>query len=380
MLTQSGPFGYAPSPAPSLGSQACVKVAALTAGFGLGAQAQELTDVLMAMLGAHAGRGLDLPPAWPSDICDDHGPFEFSVAMTRRSCALRVLVETGAPTGALGERQRSAEATTELLAARYGVPLTGLSSIAELFGGEHADQFARWHAVGFEHGRPVNVKVYLNPQARGRDRAPMVVREALQRLGFADAWDELAPALARGEADELKYVGLDLTADPGARVKVYVRHHAISGNELETALSQCRGYRKDEAREFCELMTQRAGRYDALPIITCYAWTSQARGCASTLHVPIRAYAPDDLVAYERILGYLQQQGIDSAGYARALPAFAMRPLDAGVGIQSYASIKGTADGNAVTVYLVPESYSVQPSRARDTRVTPTSSREIEHP
>lgn len=355
-----------------------MKVAALTAGFGLGAYAQELTEVLMSMLGPHAGRALDLPPAWPSDICDDHGPFEFSVAMTRRSTALRVLVETGAAAADAGERQRRADATTESLAARYGVPVSGLAPIADLFRSDDAgEQFARWHAVGFESGRPVNVKVYLNPQAQGRSRAPEVVREALTRLGFANAWDELAPALARGDDDELKYVGLDLTADPGARVKVYVRHHAISGAELEAALSHCRGYRRDEAREFCELMTERSGRYDALPIITCYAWTSQARGCASTLHVPIRAYAANDLVAYERILGYLQQQNIDGAGYARALPAFAMRPLDAGSGIQSYASIKGTADGNAVTVYLVPESYCVQPARAVTARVE-NSPREME--
>lgn len=352
----------------TLAEQAARKVDALVSGFGFEARRDEIRGCVVDLLGDHGVRPRSEPPAWPSDICDDHGPFEFSVALNRKHTALRVLVETGGPTASLADLQAAGEAMTEQLAARLGVPLDRLHAIESLFRSDAPTaQLARWHAVAFEGAAPPAVKVYLNPQIGGPSGSPSAeqrVSQALLRLGIDEAWPLLRDVLARDEADELKYFGLDLSEDRHARVKVYVRHHGIDGRGLELALKNCRGYVAGEASDFCRRMTGGDGPYDAKPIITCFSWVQGEARPSATLHVPIRGYASDDQVASDRICAYLRSVGIPTAAYEAAIPAFAARPLSAGVGMQSYASLKHTADGSNVTVYLVPETYCVRPPLA----------------
>jgi hypothetical protein len=368
LVTRQERIPETPDPA-TLAGQAVSKLDTLVTGFGFDGRREEMRACLVELLGAHGPRPRSEPPAWPSDICDDHGPFEFSVSLNRRHTALRILVETGGPTPSLADLQGAGEAMTAQLAARLGVPLDRLLSIESSFRSDAATaQLARWHAVGFEGAAPPAVKVYLNPQIGALDPgAPgpeQRVNEALLRLGIHGAWPLLRDMLARDDADELKYFGLDLSADRHARVKVYVRHHGIDGRGLELAVKNCRGYVAGEASDFCRRMTGTDGPYDAKPIITCFSWVQGEDRPSATLHVPIRGYAPDDQAASDRICAYLRSVGIPTAAYEATIPAFAARPLSAGVGMQSYASLKTTADGSNVTVYLVPETYCVRPPLA----------------
>jgi DMATS type aromatic prenyltransferase len=358
--------------AETLAGQAERKLAALAAAFGLGGRCEEIRGCLVDLLGPHGARPIDAPPAWPSDICDDHGPFEFSVSLNRRQTALRILVETGGASPSFEDLQAAGEAKTAALAAGFGVPLDRLRGIEDLFrGAAPPASLARWHAVAFEGADPPAVKVYLNPQIGGPAESGERVAAALSRLGLDDAWPMLQRVLARDAADELKYFGLDLSADRHARVKIYVRHHGISAPELESTLDGCRGYSAGEASDFCRHMTGGEERYDRKPIITCFSWIQGESRPAATLHVPIRGYARDDQVASDRICAYLRSQGISTAAYEIGIPAFAGRQLDAGIGLQSYASLKRTADGANVTVYLVPETYCVQPPTALVPQLVP---------
>ena len=46
--------------------------------------------------------------------------------------------------------------------------------------------------------------------------------------------------------------------------------------------------------------------------------------------------------------------------YARALAAFARRPLEAGVGMQTYVSLRINKGTKRLTVYLAPELFTVE--------------------
>ena len=59
-------------------------------------------------------------PAWPSDVSNDHTPFELSVAFNQGQPELRVMVEAyGDPPSAAGNRA-AAMRLSEVLASRYG--------------------------------------------------------------------------------------------------------------------------------------------------------------------------------------------------------------------------------------------------------------------
>src|SRR5262249_9683263 len=80
------------------------------------------------------------------------------------------------------------------------------------------------------------------------------------------------------------------------------------------------------------------------------------------VYFPVRAYANDDSEARDRIASYLDAQGADI--YNRALAGFANRPLEEGVGMQTYASLRQYAGPRRVTVYLSPEVYAVEAPRS----------------
>jgi hypothetical protein len=79
------------------------------------------------------------------------------------------------------------------------------------------------------------------------------------------------------------------------------------------------------------------------------------RPAATTLYVPICAYARDDEEARLRVRDYLVGQGSDPALYEAILRGFATRPLDAGVGMQSWVAHRRYEGRARLTVYLGTE-------------------------
>jgi DMATS type aromatic prenyltransferase len=328
---------------------------------GLAHRASEIVGLFGRLIEPWGHRPVGRTAAWASHIGDDHSPYEFSVALGGEP-ELRILVEAlGDPPGLRGNRP-AALALNELLHATIDADLSRFETIRDLFlPDEVQGSFVAWHAVSFWPERPPEAKLYLNPQARGRHHAPALLEEALGRLGFAGAWPYVtSTAAARGpELDEAKYISLDLSAHRGARVKIYLRHHAPTLESLELAASAARSYQPGEVSRFVQELAGGALPPAGRPLATCLSFLAEEgnRPSVATIHFPVGAYAPNDAVVARRVTSALEQLGLPKREYLAPLEATASQPLDAATGLQSYASFKRGPGGPKVTVYFPPELY-----------------------
>jgi DMATS type aromatic prenyltransferase len=320
----------------------------------------EATAIFDVMSESWSARPSIAPPAFASDITDDHSPFELSLALEGGQPELRMLVEAqGAPADLASNWQASLR-LNDRLARVYGVSLDRANLVADVFRPDDAGaRFAIWHAACLRREGVPTFKLYFNPQANGTARAASSVKEALARLGFARAWDWLTTNALRCDRHQLVYFSLDLSGGTEARVKIYVAYDAATAGEVEEVMSRAPRYHAGDARAFCTAMTGSDGPYRARPVILCMAFVAADDACPKTVtfHLPIRCYVKDDLVAMQRICGFLP--GADAALYQRALTSLADRRLDDGVGLQTYASIRREGDGMRLTTYLSPELYGV---------------------
>jgi DMATS type aromatic prenyltransferase len=317
------------------------------------------------VLGPHADHDRREGVRFPSDVSDDHTPLEFSVSFTGRGRQLRVLLETVGPDATLASTHGACVAMTEQLVQRLNLRSERLRRVEDLFrSNAPSGRFSRWHALEFRAGCPISVKLYFNPQLHGRECAGEVVEAALRRLGRPDAWDEVVRRAVRGEADELAYFSLDLDDSPTTRAKVYVRHHDATADELEATLAGAREYATGSASAFLRAMLGPAQPFAARPVFTCLSWVEGVSGPKPTIYAPVAGYARDDADARDRVVEFMRAAGLPADAYERMLAAFAGRPLAAGVGMQSYVSLRADAGAPRMTIYLSPEAYSVTPSRS----------------
>jgi DMATS type aromatic prenyltransferase len=293
-----------------------------------------------------------------SDITDDGTPFEFSLAIVGGAPELRFLVEVQSAQPSFAAHWMAAAEVNRGLAVDYDAELERLHAVADLFAPTaQTPRFALWHAVCLTPGAAPSFKVYLNPHARGIRESAGLVKAALDRLGFGAAYAQLPACKGR---DSYLYFSLDLSRQREARVKVYTAHHETRSAEIEAAVAGADGHVAGQAREFCEAMAEMPGPYARLPVLTCLSFVQgSARPNFATVHFPVRAYADDDKVIKDRVLRYLPPAGI--APYARTLAAFAQRPLTAGIGMQTYVSLrisKEMSTEKRLTVYLAPELFT----------------------
>lgn len=391
----------------------------LCQGAGFGEEAEEVIATFRRLLepwgytpidqapGKTSGEVPGELPKWISEIGDDHSPIEFSVAIVDGAPEVRVLLEVQGEAPTLASQCAAGVAFTERLEREFGACLTRFREVTELFLPEDIDRrsrFAVWHAACFSPGCAPRFKVYLNPQACGREHAQALVEEALIRLGFPHAWPVLGTtALRRGPLlDEIKYFSLDLANEPWARVKVYVHHHQATPEDLEVACSIARNYVPGEASAFARAVTGGAPCFLLRPPFTCPSFVSGApahgaegtnspggrggsagldasdRPAETTLYIPICAYAQDDAVVRERISNALLSRSIDPALYRNILDTFANRPLADGVGMQSWVAMRRQRGRLRLTVYLSTESRQVYPpgavpARAFDEHLFPSA-------
>ncbi len=99
--------------------------------------------------------------------------------------------------------------------------------------------------------------------------------------------------------------------------------------------------------------------FDGRGPFTCYAFVegSGAEPRSVTTHFPVNGYAESDQQIRDRVVGAQAVLGMESGAYLRSLAAMAARPLAAGVGMQSYASVRWV-DPPRMTVYLPCEAYA----------------------
>lgn len=297
---------------------------------------------------------------WVSEISDDNTPIEFSVTLSPVGSEVRVLFEPQGDSPTLAAHREAALLMHEELAREHGADLSRFRRVQDLFiPDDMRGPFALWSAVVFANGKPPSFKAYFNPQALGAGNAVALVEEGLRRLGLRHAWRHLAATLARRgpHRDELKYFALDLSASEQARVKVYVRHHDATPEDLQIAATAAPDSNRGEAEDFARAMGGGARRFKDRATFTCAAFVGgdDDRPSATTQYVPVCAYALDDLEVEQRVSSYLVSQQMDSAPYRRVLSAFANRPLHAGVGMQSWVAFRRYRGVPRLTVYLGSE-------------------------
>lgn len=294
---------------------------------------------------------------YPSNIGDDHSPFEYSLAFDPEGVELRLLFESQSEPATPAANQAAALELSRRIARRYALDFRRFDLIQDLFltSSPSAD-FSLWHAVCLNPGKPPAFKIYLNPQVRGADAATSVMEEALGRLGFgAKTIAATRQAIKRPGLDALGYFSLDLADGPDARVKVYVAHPLIDAAELDTIFELCPAHRPGDVIDFCEAISGSRATFARKPLMSCMSFVSGSElPKAMTLHLPIAHYVDTDAIAAERSEAFLRGAGLDHAAYRRSMSTIASRPLHETLGVQSYASYRREKGGLRFTAYLSP--------------------------
>lgn len=284
-------------------------------------------------------------PRYRSGISDDEAPFEFSIGISDAAPEVQAYVE------ALGEPPEPAlnmaagRAALTLLANEVGASLDRFREIEHLFFPDvPKPPFSLWVGASWMAGREILLKAYLNPQVRGRAAAPALVGECMRRLGFAHAWEgvESALSLRRGR-DEPTIVCLDLSKANPSRIKVYVRHHAATLQDVGAIARLAERYDDGDAATFYSLLAGDGGRlFSKKGPITELAFVNTAapRPTEVSLEFPIGSYVTTDADARERVLRCLAAFDLPSAAYERAIQAVATRPLDERAGIHAHVTLR----------------------------------------
>lgn len=322
----------------------------------------EISGTLRSLIEPWAEQAVSRRSAWVSDIADDNTPVEFSVAIADNDVEVRALFETQANEPTMEAFRAAGLAFQDRLEREFGATLERLRRVQDLFlPTKMQGEFAIWNAVVFDRDGP-KFKAYLNPQAQGYPNSGRLIREALARLEIDASWDMLEETiLARGpELDELKYFALDLTEDAHSRVKIYVRHHEVTSEELERAASAAETYVPGETQDFARAMGPADDLLAERAAFTCSSFIggSRQRPQATTVYVPVCAYSRDDAAVLKRVSGYLRSIGVDPSRYEAVLRGFANRPLEDGVGMQPWAAFRRHG-GVRLTAYLATEAYHV---------------------
>jgi DMATS type aromatic prenyltransferase len=342
------------------------KLTALCNSVGLNNKIEQITEIFRALTLSWGDRQVGETSTWQSDVSDDAAPFEFSIALDPDKVELRVLVEAQGSDPDLQSNWQAGLELNQYLAAHYNVSIDRFEQIADLFSPTNPEaKFSMWHSACFYPDKEPAFKLYLNPQAQSPSRSAAIVEESLVRLGFTHAWPTLAETAAqRGpDKDEFVYFSLDLAAHDRARVKVYLRHHDATPADLESALSAARNYVSGDAIEFCQAMAAEQTSFSAKPAISAFSWVEGDDDTPSvgTLHLPISNYASDDRVVCDLVDLYFIQHSLPVSIYQSMLQALATRPLEAGIGMQSYTSLRREQQKRRVTIYLNPEVNVVRP-------------------
>jgi DMATS type aromatic prenyltransferase len=346
------------------------RVTALARALGFDAPSTgAMQDVFLTLASSWRELPAGGAPPWPSDVCDDHSPFELSIAIDAEGPQLRVLVEPMDAAPSLDSNRAASLRLHEELARHHGINVERLRALESLLMPEEAQgRFVAWHSAAFSLGQPVDFKVYFNLLAHGPGRAARLTQEALDRIGFHKAWATVAEVLGRREAglDDVVYFALDLSSRADARAKLYFRHLQPTAAYLEEVCAVGRHHQPGVVSEFCRQMAGGGeGPYGGKGPVTCFSFTdpADARPKAVTAYFPVSHYARDDQEIRQRLSDYLKDQGLATAPYLGALEACARRPLEAGTGIHTYAAVRWQGKPR-VTVYFSPETYGMMPQRS----------------
>ncbi|MEV6711434.1 tryptophan dimethylallyltransferase family protein [Lentzea sp. NPDC051208] len=356
------------APAVSLHDFAIGQLRNLLRAVGLADSANTATRLLGEALGPGCRAPLSAVPQWPSFVADDHSPVEFSVALAQNERpAVRMIVESLAEQPGKQANLTAALGVLDRLADRYDLRLGQFDRVRDLFlPDDPQGTFAFWYSLIVQPSGAQAVKVYLNPEARGRESATGLVAEALARLGLDSAFPVVAEhGLRRGGLDRFSFFALDLTDENRARVKTYVSHDDAMIADVVGAAAATPDVDPALLTDVCELARGGAGPFTRRPLMSSYTFLSgdTDRPSGYSLYIPVRDYVQDDLEACERVLAIMARCGLDTTPFVMALASLVRRPLGDGVGLIAHVSLRLGRPKPGVSVYLSSEAYDVTPPR-----------------
>jgi hypothetical protein len=343
----------------------------LTSALGLESHQGRFRALVSYLFRGWGDTPLPEQPPYPSALTSDHSPFEYALSFSDMNVDLSLVTEVQAANPNLLANREAALAFNDRLLP-FGVDLERFHRVSELFLPPTPEPpFSLWHGLTL---RPsvTGFRVILNAAASGSARALASVREALSRLGVKDAKITLEKLLRRGDGlDELAYVSIDLSTGPGAEVRVYARHLAVTPADLEKTLSLFPAHRAADAVGLCRAVARGAGAITGEPPLTSVAFGHGAAAPSSAaLDLFIGAEdGPDDAEIARQVTLYLTALGLDASRYARALATFAPRSLAGKAGVQSRISFTRDVHGPRVAVHLCPELFRTGVSGASQTRL-----------
>ncbi|WP_033440411.1 tryptophan dimethylallyltransferase family protein [Saccharothrix sp. NRRL B-16314] len=345
------------------------QLSALLHSVGITDNTLESVGLLADALGPGGLRPVSTSPAWPSDVADDHTPVEFSTAFAAdEPPVVRMIVEPTAARPSRIANMSAALASLDRMTRRGNLDTSRFDAVRSLFLPDNpARDFTFWYSLVFRADAAPTVKVYLNPDVRGESAAEEVMREALDRTGFAAGFRTMRDsAMTRPGLDRYSFFALDLVEQQRARVKAYISHHAAEVTDVTRAAKAARGVDVDRVPDFCLLTGGNTGTFDKRPLISSYTFLDGDADAPSgySLYVPIRDYVTDDEEARRRVLAVMAKYDLDPTQFDNALRTVARRPLDEGVGLIAHVSLRMGRPRPGITVYLSSEAYDVATPRS----------------
>lgn len=297
------------------------------------------------------------PLRYFSAASNDGAPIELSMGWQLDRTEVRATFEPLGADGSPGERLRAATEVTHLLGRYPGVSLARYHDIEDLFiPRTPLTTFTAIHSVVWQDDEAPWFKVYLNPQALGRDLAGQVVREAMRRLGYADQWELVLRRLAEPELSDLDseivYVALDLRDTDDARVKIYLRHAGATPEQLEHLAGAAEEHVAGEVADVCRKLPARLAPKP--PITTFTLLSSAARPQRCTVNLPVSPNMDNDAEGCRAVTEAFRLTGLDPAPCERALAALIRDPETSNT--LNYIGVTGS---RRLTVFLSLEAHPV---------------------
>ncbi|MFM9610734.1 tryptophan dimethylallyltransferase family protein [Streptomyces niveiscabiei] len=351
----------------SFGSFVCHQWAAAAQALRLprdGARQTEslLREILADWFDAPVGRACRTP----SYVAADGFPAELSVNWSGAHPELRILFDAGFRSPRPTDTARE---VTRALAGRPGVGLDRYLSVEDVFLGDTGHEPAPlWHALAWRPGEGLTLKAYFGLYPWDHRRREAVIGQAMERLGMGAAWRNTARAHGALPGDrELEFFALDLSDAPGARAKVYYRHHDADLDTLDAVASTARAHDPLRASEVFRMLAGPHHDTGGEAPLTCLAFRGGAdRADEASTYLRMPNLCENEREATRRVEAVLLEEGIPTGPYRALVDSLAPQPLDAFTGLQELVSFRTGRRRGDVTTYL---RFSVYPGPHSDAHV-----------
>lgn len=349
----------------------------LCAAAGLQSRLGEVIEAFELLTEGWGSQPIPGAPGWESDVCSDHSPFEPSIALSPRGNVVRILVEAQGSEPTRASQGEAGRALTQRIGERWGLATQRCEELESLFldtqspeGDAPAGRFGVWHALEFHPSRTTpSVKVYFDLSSWGSALTPALTEEALHRIGFGAAWPVIGELTTRRpeQHDQLAYFSIDVDHSPGARVKLYLRHHGATAEHLDSLFRRAGNYRRESIKEATRALGVGPGPYLARPVVSSFAFNDDSRHepFSATLYFPLESYVESDAVAMARLLEFGADFDLPTTELEAAIRGLAPRPLEDLHGLTSYVSFREEFNVARSTIYFSPLAFGTDRASER---------------